>query len=53
MSKGKRRNAWAAQAARKRNPDAWFNYPAVSPKAKRKSRNGVAGRTGGDRGRDA
>jgi hypothetical protein len=34
MSKGRRRNAWAAQAARKRNPAAWFTYPAASPKFK-------------------
>lgn len=53
MSKGRRRKAWAVQAARKRNPDAWFNYPATSPRAKRKSGKCPDGRNGGGRGRDA
>ncbi len=53
MSKGRKRKAWAAQAARKRNPDGWFSYPAVSPKVKRNSRKGFDGRSGGGRGRDA
>jgi hypothetical protein len=37
MSKGRRRKAWAAQAARKRNPSAWYSFPAVSPRLKSKT----------------
>lgn len=52
MSKGRKRKAWAAQAARKRNPEAWFAFPAEASKKRRKPRKD-SGRNGGERGRDA
>lgn len=52
MAKGNRRRAWAAQAARKRNPDAWFVFPVIAGKKQVKPRKG-SGRNGDERGRDA
>lgn len=53
MSKGRRRKAWAAQAARKRNPEAWFGFPVTAGKKRRKPRKSSDDRSGGERGRDA
>jgi hypothetical protein len=53
VSKGRKRKAWAAQAARKRNPKTWFAFPVEGAKKRRKSRKSTDGHGGGERGRDA